>query len=59
MNFTTQEYKGFTLIKVSSGPGNIVWEVVKWNGEILEGCSSLAYAKKFAREYLAREQEEN
>ena len=48
-----QMYKGFTLEKVSSAPGNIIWEVIK-DGKILEGCSSLAYAKQFVREHLAR-----
>ena len=47
-----QEYKGFTLTKYRDMDG--IWEVSK-GGEILEGCSSLAYAKKFVREYLAKQ----
>ena len=47
-----QTYKGYTLDKVSSTPPNIIWEVIK-DGEILEGCSSLAYAKQFVRDHIA------
>ena len=46
-----QEYNGYVLIQINDTPHNIIWEVVK-DGKILEGCSSLAYAKKFVRDHI-------